>query len=938
MKKLNIKKERNIMKNNKMLSFLVAFVLLVSMICTISVKAEQDVAVKNIIYMIPDGGGMSPFYLTDALKEAGGWDKNMYPNATIATGDGMHIEKYLVGSMTTYCSNAEITDSAAAGTAMSSGYKTKKSYVGVDPDKKPHANILEAAQYSGKNVGLVSTYEWTNATPAAFSAHDTARSNYTIMSEQIVNQDIDVVLGAGFGAAKWGSIKEAEKRGYDIIRTREDLNAVKPGDKIWGNLVENSFAYDIARKEHIPNIAEMTKAAITALDGDSENGFFLMVEGSKIDGGGHSNSASAMVGDYLAFDEACKVALEYAENRNDTIVIIAADHDTGGMVLPENMQKAVKELQKGEEPSELTWESTDHTARNVGLFMYVPEGVSYPEGISGNDVGTYKAYEENVVDNTVIAPYLSKLMNINMDEVTSKLFVDVTEKGTYDKESELFCFADNSCTIKRNTSYAFIGEKIVELDGQVALYVGGRFYVPQLLLDIIDGKATGTDAGDVLYPMGSHIDVYVADTADAIKWDGKIYIYNFFTEKEVGGEIRFTAPETLKGKTIKFDPIKGKDNAVIVAENLEFDVTAEDLTFDYDIITNDGHTYSFSTPFKGFAYAGYTDKTVVVDGVIDDEAWQNSVKMNCNKASQIVLIEDWKGDRDLSATFSILWDSEYFYFSAIVTDETFHQNEEPNKMWNGDSVQFGIYDDTDGLLRAGQAGKKFENITLGWVNGVPKAYRHTSQKDLTTVGEVVLNDDFDLKCKRSGDDLTYELKIKWSELFGYEYEPQRGNVLGFSVLINENDDGVSRKGWMEYGSGIGNKADASLFFVMPLLDFNKKDDEIKVLLNETKLDFDVQPMFVENKILLPARTVLENLGANVSWNSNDRIAISETENAVSEIPIGKTEFFVNGKSYTAQMPAQLINGRTLVSEDVLELVGECIIDYDMEKSIVTIRK
>lgn len=924
------------MKKSKVLSFILAFVLLTSLISPTSARVASDV--KNIIYMIPDGGGMSPFYLTDELKAAGGWDANVYPNATISTDDGMYIEKYLVGAITTRSFNKDITDSAAAGTAMSTGYKTNNGYVGIDPDLKPHANILETAQYAGKNVGMVTTYEWTNATPATFSAHDSARANYTPMSEQIVNQDIDVVLGAGFGSAKWGTIWEAEKRGYNIINTREDLNAVKPGDKLWGNLVENSFAYDIERKEHIPNIAEMTKAAITALDGDSENGFFLMVEGSKVDGGGHANSASSMVGEFLAFDEACKVALEYAQGRKDTIVVIAPDHDTGGMNLPEDMNKAVEELQKGEEPSEVTWESTQHTTRNGGLFMYVPKGVSYPEGISGKDIGTYKAYEENVIDNTAIAPYLAKLMNMNLDEVTDKLFVDVTEKGTYDADKEIFSFADSKCTIKRNASYAFVDDKVIDLDGQVALYINERFYVPQLLMDMMGQEDTGVDVGDVLYPIHSYMDIYVTDTTDKIKWDGKIYIYNFFAEKEIeGGEVKFLAPETWKDKTIKFDPIKGSDTAVIEIECPEFDMDAEDLTFDYNIITNDGRTYSFSTPFKGFAYSAYTEETITVDGIIDDAAWLNSVKMNCNKGSQVVSIEDWKGDRDLSAVFSMLWDSEYFYFYAVVTDEIFYQKEEQTKyLYKGDSVQIGIYNDIDGLLGKGKAGDMFEEITLGFSDGVPKAYRNRCQADFTTKGEITLNDNFDLKCQKSGDDLTYEMKVKWSELFGYDYEPTLGDVLGFSALINDNDGG-GRRGWMEYGSGIGSAKNVNLFVTMPMLDFNKKDG-IKVLLNGTELDFDVEPVFVENKILVPVRAVLESMGANVLWNNDKYIVTVETGNTVSEIPIGAAEFFVNGKSYTTEIPAQVVNGRTLVPADMLGVVGECEIVCDTKISKVTIVK
>ena len=247
----------------------------------------KNTKIKNIIYMIPDGGGMDPYYMADALKQAGGIDKELYPYSSVTETGEMYSKKYLSGAVTTYSANSDVTDSAAAGTALSSGYKTKNGYIGVTPDKIPRANILEAAQYAGMNTGMVSTYEWTNATPASFSAHDKDRGSYTPMSEQIVNQGIDVVLGGGFGAAKWGDITEAEKRGYEIINTREDLENVQQGDKIWGNLVSGAFPFDIEYSDKTPNIAEMTKAAITALN--EENGFFLMVEGSKVDGGGHSN-------------------------------------------------------------------------------------------------------------------------------------------------------------------------------------------------------------------------------------------------------------------------------------------------------------------------------------------------------------------------------------------------------------------------------------------------------------------------------------------------------------------------------------------------------------------------------------------------------------------------------------------------------------------------
>ncbi len=154
--------------------------------CTLSVSAEET-EIKNIIVMIPDGGAMKPFMLADAVKQEGGFSSETYPYATPVDKGEMYLKQYLVGAETTYSADADVTDSAASGTALSSGYKTNNGYVGIDPDQKPHANILEACQYLGKNTGIVTTYEWTNATPAAFSAHNISRKNMYEMSEQIVN-------------------------------------------------------------------------------------------------------------------------------------------------------------------------------------------------------------------------------------------------------------------------------------------------------------------------------------------------------------------------------------------------------------------------------------------------------------------------------------------------------------------------------------------------------------------------------------------------------------------------------------------------------------------------------------------------------------------------------------------------------------------------------
>ena len=488
------------MRIKKLLSLLLCVAMMLSSF-GIFASAATTGQIKNVIYMIPDGGGMAPYNLAAALKEAGGWGDGVYPYATKQTVDKMYLDDYLVGAETTYAADNPVTDSAASGTALSSGYKTNVGAIGVDPSLKPHANILEASQLLGKKTGLVTTYEWTNATPAAFSAHSANRTYYPEMSEQIVNQGIDVVLGTGFGKAQWGSITEASNRGYTIINNRAELNAVKAGDKIWGNIFSSSSPADISNSSTTPTLAEMTTAAIRALAND-DNGFFLMVEGSQIDGGGHGNNTRYMVGDYMAFDEACKVAIEYAKGRTDTVVVALPDHDTGGMnVLDE--AGAVARLRQGLEPTgeQVTWDSTYHTARNGGVFMYVPEGVNYINGLATTP-GLASNFENYVINNSDVAPYLADLFGVNLDEVTKELFVDVTSYGTYYTDSEIFKFNNTNVTIERNTATAYIGSEAVDLNGEVSVYVGNRFYVPQRLIDIMIERGDSINFGENL-PTGN---------------------------------------------------------------------------------------------------------------------------------------------------------------------------------------------------------------------------------------------------------------------------------------------------------------------------------------------------------------------------------------------------------------------------------------------------
>ena len=489
------------MRLKKLLSLLLTLMMVMSVftMTATTVSAANTGKIKNVIFLIPDGGGMEPFNLADAVKQAGGMNRTMFPYATQQTVNKMYLKDYLVAGMTTHAANSSgPTDSAAAGSAMATGYKTNLYQIGLDSSQKPKANLLEGAQLSGRKTGLVTRYEFAHATPAAFSAHSVNRSDYRMMSEQIVNQGIDVVLSPGLYNGVCGfsdALDTVLNMGYTLINSRYDLQNVKQGDKIWSYMPTYSFDYQNTAAS--PTLAELTDTAIRALECDE--GFFLMVEGSSVDTGGHDNNALEMVGNYIAFDEACKIAIEFAKGRTDTVVMAAPDHDTGGMNII-NKSAAVSSIQNGQNPGSnaITWTSKDHTSRNGGVFLYVPSGISYPSGTSSNP-GVSSNFNNYTIDNDDLAPYLADCMGFDLDDATDELFVNVSSLGTYtkkyDEESEssnytgTFKFNNANCTVEANQSYATLNGERVSLDGQVAFYeyYTGKFYVPQKLLNYIDG-------------------------------------------------------------------------------------------------------------------------------------------------------------------------------------------------------------------------------------------------------------------------------------------------------------------------------------------------------------------------------------------------------------------------------------------------------------------
>ncbi len=519
----------------RFVSFVVILAVLMTMLSAVSVSAEDlqtgskaALQIKNVIYLIPDGGGYGPYDFANMVKQAGGFDAAKYPNKTATTTEPMTMRDYLAGSLRTKSANNSITDSAAAGTALATGYKTNNGYIGVNPGGKPIANLVEAAQSVGKATGLIATYEWMHATPASFSAHAIDRNDYKNLYQQIENQGIEVVLGTGYGAvSSYATIQNAVDRGYTVINNKTQLNDVEPGDKLWGNMAQ-SMPYDINLSSSQATLAEMTKAAITALSGD-EDGFFLMVEGSKVDSGGHSNDAVVTTSEYLAFDAAFKVAVDFAKGRNDTVVICAPDHDTGGMQIKTDMSAEVAQVQKGTDPSSISWSSTNHTNQNGGVWMYVPEGVSVIDGLNSTLGDTADTRSNYVVENTALAPYVADLFEVDLDELTEDLFVDVTDIGNY--INGRFQFYSGKIVYPNQSVYYDVSGTETDTDGQVSVYINGKFYVPSVMLDDSDWAAEPAGSGE-FSGSGTQSDPYlIANANDFIAFTDSLLAENTYSGK-----------------------------------------------------------------------------------------------------------------------------------------------------------------------------------------------------------------------------------------------------------------------------------------------------------------------------------------------------------------------------------------------------------------------
>jgi alkaline phosphatase len=319
--------------------------------------------VKNIILFI--GDGMGP----EQVRAAG-----MYLNGEPGT---LIFETFpFQGWVTTYSADNAVTDSAAAATAMATGVKVNNRVISMNipGNGSGLTTILEYYSALGKSTGLVTTTFITHATPAAFAAHEPHRRNFDeIAVDYFTGSRPSLLLGGG---GEGVSRELAQTNGYKVVTGKDELDALEPSAslKVSGQFGEGHMPYFDDLPANLPSLSEMTTTAISILQ-KNRRGFFLMVEGGRIDHGGHANNIKNNVLETIQFHEAVSAAYEWAQSRDDTLIIVTADHETGGL-------KIVKNNGRGNLP-DVTWSTTGHTGINVGIYAYGARGPEI-EGIIDN--------------------------------------------------------------------------------------------------------------------------------------------------------------------------------------------------------------------------------------------------------------------------------------------------------------------------------------------------------------------------------------------------------------------------------------------------------------------------------------------------------------------------------------------------------------------------
>jgi alkaline phosphatase len=314
--------------------------------------AEPGAEPTNVILLIGDGMGLS--HVTATVYDQG--EKSMFPFFPV------------IGLQKTYSASDLITDSGAGATAMACGVKTYNNAIGVDADTLPATSLIELAEAHGYSTGIVATASIVHATPASFFAHHPMRVQYEAIAPDLPESGLDFFIGGGqkfFNRREDDRdlVSELQREGF-IIRDyfHEELTAsmVKPSKKFGYFTADNNPVSALMGRDYLPSA---TRIATHYLENQESEGFFLLVEGSQIDWASHSNLDDQLLYELQDFNRAIREALLFYQKHPETLIIVTADHETGGLAI--NPGSTPKKL-------ELAFTTNGHTATMVPVFAIGP--------------------------------------------------------------------------------------------------------------------------------------------------------------------------------------------------------------------------------------------------------------------------------------------------------------------------------------------------------------------------------------------------------------------------------------------------------------------------------------------------------------------------------------------------------------------------------------
>ncbi len=383
----------------------------------------QGAEPKNVILLIGDGMGPESVGLAVYYNRfMNGMDKRL------------NMERLMAGGNTGYCLTYQygtvVTDSASAATALASGVKTRDAIIGKDHEGRPMKTILDVASRLGKSTGVISNTRITHATPAAFYASIVHRDMENEIASQLIERgDLNVAFSGGAQyfipqgtkvedhpdlkgiskAAGWGKstrkdqrdlIAEAKKKGYGFITNDRELATLDAAntDKVLGLFAGSGFPSAIDRQpQHqtgVPRLSQLTVKALDILKKNS-HGFFLMVEGGQVDWVAHGNDVASVLHEMLEFDETIGSVMSFAEKNPDTLVVVTADHDTGGLAIAYSSYHPPSAVKL---PSGETWKTKYNFAEKIIFEKMAKQKKSFQKMFldsKGNSADLKREVEEN---------------------------------------------------------------------------------------------------------------------------------------------------------------------------------------------------------------------------------------------------------------------------------------------------------------------------------------------------------------------------------------------------------------------------------------------------------------------------------------------------------------------------------------------------------------